>query len=69
MTKKVGSTGRFGVRYGRKIRKRVLDIEIRQRQKQTCPYCKKKQVKRVATGIFRCSKCNSKFTSKAYEVA
>ncbi|MDD5331492.1 MAG: 50S ribosomal protein L37ae [Candidatus Nanoarchaeia archaeon] len=69
MTKKVGSTGRFGVRYGRKIRKRVLDIEVRQKQKQTCPYCKKKQVKRIASGIYNCSKCGSKFTSKAYEVA
>ncbi|MDD5253868.1 MAG: 50S ribosomal protein L37ae [Candidatus Nanoarchaeia archaeon] len=69
MTKKVGSTGRFGVRYGRKIRKRVLDIEVRQKQKQTCPYCKKKQVKRLAAGIFHCKKCNSKFTGNAYEVA
>lgn len=65
-TKKVGSTGRFGVRYGIKLRQRVLDVEKRQKQKHKCPYCRKLKVKRVAAGIFLCKKCDSKFTGKAY---
>ena len=65
-TKKVGSTGRFGVRYGIKVRQRVLDVERRQKQKHKCPYCHKLKVKRVAAGIYLCKKCNSKFTGKAY---
>lgn len=68
MTKKVYSAGRFGVRYGRRIRQRVIDIERRQKQWQKCPYCNKPRVRRLAAGIWNCKKCNSKFTSKAYEV-
>ncbi len=66
MAKKVGSTGRFGVRYGRKIRQRVLEIEQKQKQKHKCPYCHAIKVKRLSTGIYKCNKCNSKFTGKAY---
>jgi len=65
--KKLGSAGRFGSRYGRKIRKKVSEIEKVQKQKHKCPYCKKPGVKRVSIGIWYCSKCKSKFTGKAYE--
>ena len=67
-TKKVGSTGRFGVRYGLTIRQRVLAVEKRQKVKQRCPYCKKLGVKRLASGIWQCKKCKAKFTGRAYEV-
>ncbi len=67
-TKKVGSTGRFGARYGKTIRQKVLAVEKKQKKKQICPYCKKPTAKRVALGIFLCKKCDSKFTGKAYEV-
>ena len=65
-TKKVGSTGRFGVRYGKRIRQLVLDIEKKQKIKHKCPFCKKLNVKRLAKGIWECNKCNKKFTGKAY---
>ena len=67
-TKKVGSTGRFGSRYGRKIRSKVLEVEKKQRIKQKCPYCLKTSVKRLSKGIWYCNKCHSKFTGRAYEI-
>ena len=67
-TKKLGSVGRFGVRYGRKLKNKVLDIEKIQKSKHTCPYCKKQGgVKRLASGIWYCKKCDTKFTGKAYK--
>ncbi|HIH14269.1 MAG TPA: 50S ribosomal protein L37ae [Nanoarchaeota archaeon] len=66
-TKKVGSTGRFGARYGLRIRKQVLDIERNQRQKQKCPFCLKFTVKRLSKGIWECGHCSIKFAGRAYE--
>ena len=66
MTKKVKSAGRFGSRYGKRIRQRVIDVEQKQRKKQKCPHCKKLGVKRIAAGIWHCKKCNTKFASDAY---
>ena len=68
MGKITGSAGRFGVRYGKTIRTKILQIEHKQRQKQICPYCKKPAAKRIAMAIFKCKKCHSKFTGKAYSV-
>lgn len=68
-TKKVKSTGRFGARYGIKLRKRVREIEAHQKKKQTCPYCGKVgSVVRLSFGVWNCKKCGNKFTSKAYMV-
>jgi len=67
-TKKVGSTGRFGARYGKTIRQRILAVEKRQKKKQICPYCKRPTAKRLALGIFLCKKCKSKFTGNAYDI-
>ncbi|MEK6826815.1 MAG: 50S ribosomal protein L37ae [Nanoarchaeota archaeon] len=68
MGSKTGSAGRFGVRYGKTIRTKLFRVEKIQRKKQVCPYCKKPNAKRIATGIFQCNKCESKFTGKAYYV-
>ena len=65
-TKKVGSAGRFGPRYGKKIRAKVAEVEQRQRAKHRCPYCSKLTIKRVASGIYRCTKCQKTFTGRAY---
>ncbi len=67
-TKKVGSAGRFGARYGRSIRQKIATIEAKQKAWQKCPYCSKLRVKRVSTGIWQCRSCNTKFTGKAYKV-
>ncbi len=65
-SKKVGSAGRFGVRYGRKLRQKIVSVETKQKQKHECPDCHKKTVKRLATGIWHCTKCLKKFAGKAY---
>jgi|TARA_Y100000034_G_scaffold90756_1_gene109366 large subunit ribosomal protein L37Ae len=66
--KKIKSAGRFGARYGKKIRSKLVKVEEKQRKKQKCPFCKKLGVKRVSKGIWQCNrkKCNKKFASNAY---
>jgi large subunit ribosomal protein L37Ae len=65
MTKKVGSTGRFGPRYGTKTKKMILKVE--QRKKNIfCPYCERKSLKRLAAGVWYCKKCKTKFAGGAY---
>lgn len=59
-------TGRFGARYGGKVRQRFGEVEVEQRKKHKCPYCSNFKVRRVAMGIWECRKCNAKFTGKAY---
>jgi large subunit ribosomal protein L37Ae len=66
MTKKVGSTGRFGPRYGTKTKKLVAKIEKRKAEKKKCPYCERPTLKRVAAGIWYCKKCKTKFAGGAY---
>lgn len=56
-TKKVGVTGKYGTRYGQKLRKQVRGIEILQRTKSICSFCGKTAIKRVACGIWKCKGC------------
>jgi len=65
-TRKVKSAGRFGIRYGKKIRERVISVEKKQRLKQKCPFCKKLAAKRLSKGIWKCRSCSRKFASGAY---
>jgi large subunit ribosomal protein L37Ae len=65
-TKKVGSTGRFGSRYGAKLRRRVLDIDDRRKEPTRCPACATKALKRQAVGLWKCSKCDLLFAGGAY---
>ena len=64
-TKKVKAAGRFGARYGTRVRRKIADVESTQRKKQECIFCKG-TVKRVSTGIWQCKKCNKKFAGHAY---
>ena len=64
--KKSKSAGRFGARYGKTVRARLVAVEVKQRKKQTCPFCKKPGLKRISKGIWKCSKCNKKFASDIY---
>ncbi len=65
-TKKVGSTGRYGSRYGAKLRRRVLDIDNRRKEPTRCPACATKALKRKAVGLWVCSKCDLLFAGGAY---
>lgn len=65
-TKKVGSTGRFGARYGAKLRRRVLDIERRRADPQRCPSCATRALTREAVGLWNCKKCGLSFAGGAY---
>ena len=65
-SKKTKSAGRFGARYGKKIRDKLVKVESKQRKKQKCPFCKKLGVKRLSKGIWKCPKCGKKFTGETY---
>jgi len=65
-TKKVGSAGRFGARYGKKVREKVAEIEREMRKRHVCPVCDMPYVKRLASGIWVCKKCGAKFAGGAY---
>ena len=68
MASRYGSTKRYGSRYGRKIKEKVGKIEEERKQSSKCPYCRKDKIKRLAAGLWYCSKCDVKLTGKAYVV-
>ncbi len=65
-TKKVKMTGRFGPRYGLRVRRTIIKIEEQQRKKYPCKKCGKIAVKRVGTGIWRCKACGYTFAGGTY---
>ena len=64
--KKAKAAGRFGARYGKKVRANLNSIENKQRIKQTCPYCEKSGVKSLSKGVWFCKKCGKKFASRVF---
>jgi len=66
-TKKVKAAGRYGARYGRRVRTKIAEIESVQRKKQDCIFCNGK-AKRVSLGIWQCNKCKKKFSGHAYHL-
>ena len=68
-TKKVGTTGWMGPRYGIRIRRRVLEIDRSRRKAAACPRCSTATLHRVASGIFECRRCGTRFASNAYVFA
>ncbi len=65
-TKKVGVTGWMGPRYGIRIRRRVLDIDRARESFAACPRCSTVTLQRVASGIYECRRCGTRFASNAY---
>jgi large subunit ribosomal protein L37Ae len=62
------SAGRFGARYGKRVRAKLVAVEEKQRVKQKCPFCGKTGAKRISTGLWHCKKCNKKFAHNAYYI-
>ena len=64
-SKKSKSAGRFGVRYGQRGKRKIVEVEKKQRKKQQCIFCQG-VAKRLSKGIWQCKKCGKKFASHAY---
>jgi large subunit ribosomal protein L37Ae len=67
-SKKSKSAGRFGARYGKRTRAKLVNVEIKQRVKQKCPFCGKLGVKRLSKGIWKCPRCDKKFASNTFHL-
>ena len=59
-------TGRFGPRYGIRVRKQIKLLETRMNDKHKCPNCQHLKVKRISTGIWKCRKCELVFAGGAF---
>ena len=67
-SKKTKSAGRFGARYGKTVKNRLVKVEEKQRKKQKCPFCNKIGIKRLANGIWKCPRCEKKFAHNTYYI-
>ncbi len=65
---KYASTKRYGTRYGRSVKERVGKVEQERQVSSLCPICRRTRMKRLAAGIWSCSKCNVKMAGGAYIV-
>lgn len=68
-TKKVGITGKYGVRYGSSLRRQTKKLEVQQHSKYDCTFCGKRTVTRGAAGIWSCKSCNKTTAGGAYTVS
>ena len=66
-TKKVHVTGKFGARYGKKVRDTYKQVMKKQKELYECPKCGKKKVKRIGYALWECQACGYKFAGGAYE--
>merc|ERR1711915_526401 len=67
-TKKVGITGKYGVRYGASLRKTVKKMEVWQHGCYTCAFCGKDATKRTAVGIWKCRSCKKVTAGGAWQL-
>ena len=65
-SRRTGSAGRFGARYGRLARRRVAEIESDMHADHVCPECGASAVDRKGTGIWECASCGHRYTGGAY---
>src|SRR3989449_3834561 len=65
-TRKAGIVGRFGPRYGVRIRRRVQEIEEGLKGRHTCPRCAAISVRRKSTGVWACRRCGYVFAGGAH---
>lgn len=65
-TKKVGIAGKYGPRYGVRVRRRLGEIETEKVRVRQCPRCEQRSVKRLASAIWQCRRCGHKYAAGAY---
>ena len=67
-TKKVGMSGKFGARYGSKVRKAWNVITEKQKGLVKCPRCETKlRNMRQYNGLWHCKKCDATWTGGCWE--
>jgi large subunit ribosomal protein L37Ae len=67
-TKKIKAAGRFGPGYGVNVRTRLNAVESIQRKKQQSPFHPKGKAKRIASGIWKCTRTGKIFAGPAYHL-
>ncbi len=65
-TRQVGVVGRYGPRYGVRIRRRVQEIDEARRARHVCPKCQAAAVRRRSSGVWQCRHCGHVFAGGAY---
>ena len=65
-TRQVGAVGRYGPRYGVRIRRRVQEIDETLHAKHVCPKCQAPAVRRRSSGVWQCRHCGHVFAGGAY---
>ncbi|MDO8460158.1 MAG: 50S ribosomal protein L37ae [Nanoarchaeota archaeon] len=65
-TKKIKAFGRIGVGYGKNVRDRFNAIEGPQRKRQQSPFHPRGRAKRIAAGIWKCTRTGKVFAGPAY---
>ena len=65
-TKKIKAAGKFGAGYGVRVRKKYNAIEAIQRKAQPSPFHPRGRAKRIAAGIWKCTKTGKVFAGPAY---
>ena len=67
-TKKARAAGKFGAGIGTSVRKEFNAVEDIQRKRQPSPFTPKGRCKRIASGIWRCTKTGKVFAGPAYSL-
>ncbi len=65
-TRQVGVVGRYGPRYGVRIRRRVQEIDETVKATHVCPKCQAPKVQRRSSGVWQCRHCGHVFAGGAY---
>lgn len=65
-TKKVAASGRFGTRYGARLRKRIREVDATAKITHRCPRCRLYAVKKESIGIWECRKCHYRYAGGAW---
>ena len=64
---KLESASRYGARYSSPLKKKVKEIERIQKNKQVCPQCGRKSLKRKGYSLWTCTKCDTQVAGGAYK--